>query len=181
MVLAAGEGRRMGGMKMLVPFHGRPLLQWTVELVQRLPLDHRVIVLGAASRQVRSRISLAGWRLAVNRGWREGIASSLRVAEATAPLGGLLVFLGDMPRVPEEACLAVISQACDVPVAPSYKGQRGFPVYLPPSLRPELSGLRGDEGARSLLAECRFIPQEDPGVSSDVDRVEDLACEAWKG
>jgi hypothetical protein len=49
-----------------------------------------------------------------------------------------------------------------------------FPVFLPPSLRPKLLGLRGDVGARDLLSECVLVPWEEPGVILDLDRPEDL-------
>ncbi len=170
----------MGRPKLLLPFRGRPLLEWTVGLVERLPVDHRVIVLGAEAREVQSAMALTGWRVAVNSRWPEGMASSLQAGEAAAPPGGLLILLGDMPCVPEEACLAIISQAGDVPMAPSYSDLRGFPVYLPPALRPRLHELRGDCGARSLLGECRSLPQGDPGVMWDVDKAGDLACDALR-
>lgn len=86
----------------------------------------------------------------------------------------MLVFLGDMPWVSEEAARAVLARAGDRPVAPMYGGRRGFPVYLPPSLRPQLRALSGDHGARDLLRECDLIPWPDDGVIRDVDRAEDL-------
>ncbi len=180
-VLAAGGGRRMGRPKLLIPYRGQPLLKWTVELVQCLPVSHRLLVLGPKTPEVKERIRLPGWQVEVNRGWEEGMASSLRLAEASAGPGGLLVFLGDMPHVPKKACLEVLSQAGDTPVAPACNGVRGFPVYLPPSFRPKLRLLRGDRGARGLLSECRLLQQDNPGVLWDVDEMKDLACGPLKG
>jgi len=186
-VLAAGAGQRMGRPKLLLPVAGRPLLSWVVDLVERLPLDERVIVLGAEataiqgalfpprpeplpSREVRAR---ASWQVIVNEAWQEGMGSSLRRA-AEAVEGGMLVFLGDMPWVPEQAAREVLARAGEHPVAPAHEGQRGFPVYLPPSLRPGVLRLSGDRGARDLLANCELIPWDDPGVVRDVDGMEDL-------
>ena len=88
----------------------------------------------------------------------------------------MLVFLGDMPLVPRGAALAVLSRAGEGPLAPVYRGRRGFPVYLPPGLRPQLLGLRGDIGARELLrAGCELIPVDDPGVIYDIDTQADLS------
>ncbi|MBC7170274.1 nucleotidyltransferase family protein [Candidatus Bipolaricaulota bacterium] len=182
-VLAAGAGRRMGRPKLLLSVGGRPLLAWVVDLVERLPLDERVIVLGAEAPAIRVALfpslpsggegGRAGWQVIVNEAWQEGMGSSLRRA-AEVVEGGMLVFLGDMPWVPELAAREVLARAGDHPVAPSYGGQRGFPVYLPPSLRPELLRLSGDRGARDLLAGCEVIPWSDPGVIRDVDGMEHL-------
>lgn len=182
MVLAAGAGRRMGEPKLLLPFRGKPLLEWTLELVESLPVTRRLIVLGAQAEEILcellnpSRIMRHGhtWEVLINDRWEEGMGSSLRLA-AQHVEGGMLLFLGDMPEVPEEAARAVLEEAGARPVAPSYRGRRGFPVYLPPSLRPRLLGLSGDIGARELIREgCRLIPVDHPGVVFDVDVQEDL-------
>lgn len=181
-VLAAGAGTRMGQPKLLLPVDGRPLVLWVVDLVNRLPLDRRVIVLGAQAEAVRSALFPAdgahpggrfGWTVLVNEGWREGMGSSLRCAAEEVD-GGMLVFLGDMPWVPEEAARAVLARAGGRPAASAYRGVRGFPVYLPPSLRPEVRALAGDRGARDLLQDCDLIAWPDDRVIRDVDRVEDL-------
>lgn len=175
-ILAAGGGKRMGRPKLLLPLGGRPLLGWAVELVARLPLAERLIVLGFEAEALERAVPLEGWRILINPCWEQGLASSLRCA-AQATTQGMLLFLGDMPWVPEEGARAVLARAGERPVALAYRGQRGFPVYLPPGLRPEILALSGDVGARSLLGECELIPWDDPGVIRDVDVPEDLCLE----
>jgi len=192
-VLAAGPGRRMGlsTPKLLLPVQGRPMLAGVLDLVESLPLSERVLVVGAYAQEILRALFSAEffgdeetvlvrngkpWRVLYNAGWPEGMGSSLRLA-AKAVGGGMLVFLGDMPYVSEAAARAVLAQAGELPVAPSYQGQRGFPVFLPPSLRPKLLGLRGDVGARDFLSECVLIPWEEPGVILDLDRPADLEVE----
>ncbi|MGQ9700289.1 MAG: nucleotidyltransferase family protein [Candidatus Bipolaricaulaceae bacterium] len=186
-VLAAGAGKRMGLSfpKLLLPVQGKPMLAWVLDLVEKLPLAERVIVVGAYPKEILSALfsvpeeGLRGakiWRVLYNPHWSEGIGSSLRCA-AEAISTGMLVFLGDMPFVPEQAALAVLAQAGERALAPSFHGQRGFPVYLPPSLRSALLDLKGDVGARYLLGDCELIPWDDPGVVWDVDWPEDLGGE----
>jgi len=192
-VLAAGPGRRMGFStpKLLLPVQGRPMLAGVLDLVEGLPLSERVLVVGAYAQEILRALFSAEffgdeetvlmrngkpWRVLYNAGWPEGMGSSLRLA-AKAVGGGMLIFLGDMPYVSEAAARAVLAQAGELPVAPSYQGQRGFPVFLPPSLRPKLLGLRGDVGARDFLSECVLIPWEEPGVILDLDRPADLEVE----
>jgi len=192
-VLAAGPGRRMGlsTPKPLLPVQGKPMLAWVLDLVEGLPLSERVLVVGAYAQEILRALFSAEffgdeetvlmrngkpWRVLYNAGWPEGMGSSLRLA-AKVVGGGMLVFLGDMPYVSEAAARAVLAQAGELPVAPSFRGQRGFPVFLPPSLRPKLLGLRGDVGARDFLSECVLIPWEEPGVILDLDRPADLEVE----
>ena len=189
----------MGAPKLLLPFRGKPLLEWTLELVESLPMGCRLIVLGAHAEEIlrglfRCPSSLIRdpslithhpfratrhgllWEVLINDRWEEGMGSSLRLA-ARHVEGGILVFLGDMPEVPLGAARAVLSLAGDRAVAPSFRGRRGFPVYLPPGLLPRLRGLSGDVGARELIrGNCELIPWPEPGVVLDVDREEDLAC-----
>jgi len=198
-VLAAGAGRRMGQPKLLLPVNGRPMLAWVMDLVGKLPLADRVIVLGAEAEAICAalsslRLTVHGsqvrdlglsadwepadrkpplWRIIINENWPEGMGSSLRQA-AEAVAGGLLVFLGDMPWVPEEGARAVLTRAGARAVALAHRGKRGFPVYLPPSLRSRLLTLRGDVGARELLHDCELIPWDDPGVVQDVDVASDV-------
>lgn len=187
-VLAAGPGKRMGlsFSKLLLPVHGKPMLAWVLDLVERLPLAERAIVVGAHAQEVLSALfsapekGLRGakvWRVLYNPHWPEGMGSSLRCA-AEAVSTGMLVFLGDMPFIPEQAALAVLARAGERALAPSFHVRRGFPVYLPPSLRPALLELKGDVGARDLLGDCELIPWDDPGVVIDVDGPEDLGGEA---
>lgn len=189
-VLAAGPGRRMGlpTPKLLLPIQGKPMLAGVLDVVERLPLSERVLVVGAYVQEILRVLFSAEffgeaeavlmrngkpWRVLYNAGWPEGMGSSLRLA-AQALRGGILVFLGDMPYVSEAAAQAVLAQAGELPVAPSYQGQRGFPVFLPPSLRSSLLKLRGDVGARDFLSDCVLIPWDEPGVILDLDRPEDL-------
>ena len=193
-VLAAGSGTRFGGQKLLFPYRGEPLLSWSLRVVEPLPLAGRLIVLGADSQAILEQVfkSSAGealqtrgelklthngkeWLALYNPDWPVGMGTSLRRAAQVAS-GGLLVFLGDMPWVPVAAAQAVLTRAGARPIAPSYQGQRGFPVYLPPTLRPRLLSLAGDRGAREILAgDCDLIPWADPGVVFDVDEDADLA------
>lgn len=197
-VLAAGAGRRMGKPKLLLPFRGKPLLAWTLDLVAGLPVEWRLVVLGAQAPEILGALfdptsithhsSLIThralsvtrhgtlWEVLINERWPEGMGSSLALA-AQHVQGGMLVFLGDMPGVPREAALAVLAHAGDRPVAPGYRGRRGFPVYLPPHLMPRLRALSGDVGARHLIREdCLTLPVPHPGVIEDIDREEDLTC-----
>ncbi len=94
------------------------------------------------------------------------------------------VALGDMPYV-TPATLKLLAKSAShnsivIPVVNTGEGQEkwGHPVIFGQSYYPELQGLSGDQGARSLLKKhhCAVIrvPVADEGVLIDIDTPEDL-------
>jgi molybdenum cofactor cytidylyltransferase len=90
---------------------------------------------------------------------------------------GWLVLPGDMPLVRPGTILAVAGALEQHPVVyAQYRGRRGHPVGFAAELYSELIMLRGDDGARRILARYPSHGQEvdDPGVLLDVDTASDL-------
>ncbi|HVL37716.1 MAG TPA: NTP transferase domain-containing protein, partial [Burkholderiales bacterium] len=89
------------------------------------------------------------------------------------------VALADMPFVRPSTIAAVREAlAAGAPLAaPYFRSRRGHPVGIAGGFHRELVALRGDEGARRLLAahRVRKIPVGDPGVLRDIDTPADLA------
>lgn len=99
---------------------------------------------------------------------------------ATANADGWVVALADMPWVRPatiDAVAAALAAGADI-VAPRYAGQRGHPVGFSRRHGIALAALRGDEGARAVVARhaatVQSIAIDDPGVLRDVDRAADL-------
>ena len=87
-----------------------------------------------------------------------------------------------MPFVRRSSIAAVRDAlAAGAPLAaPYFRARRGHPVGLSAAFYEELIALRGDEGAKKLLAararELVKIPVGDPGVIRDIDTPGDLAA-----
>jgi molybdenum cofactor cytidylyltransferase len=181
-VLAAGEGRRFGGVKQLAELDGRPLLEHAVEAMLAVPTIERVVVvLGAAAGDVRSRVELGEAETVTCEGWAEGISASLRrgVAEL-ADAEAIAIALGDQPLVTPQVIAAVCDHldAREPAARATYDGRPGHPVLIKRELYGELAELRGDAGARDLLAaagvrgiECGHLCRPD-----DVDTRDDLSA-----
>ena len=179
-VLAAGEGRRFGGVKLAAELDGTPVLDHAVAALLAVPAIERiVVVLGADAEVVSSRADLGAVEAVTCDGWREGIAASLRAGfEALAAAEAIVVTLGDQPLITPQAIAAIVDQADarEPAVRATYEGRPGHPVLIKRALFAAVGTLRGDAGARDLLAtsgvgelECGHLCRPD-----DIDRPEDL-------
>ena len=123
-----------------------------------------MVVVGARSFQ-----SQTGW------GMGDSIAAGVsQHASAT----GWLVLPADMPLVRPGSLRAVADALDQQPIAfAQHRGRRGHPVGFAAELFSELVMLKGDEGARRLLARypTAAVELDDPGVLFDIDTVDDLA------
>lgn len=96
---------------------------------------------------------------------------------ARGDAGGWLVLPGDMPLVRPATMLAVSAALAEHPVAyAQYQGRKGHPVGFSAELYSELVGLRGDDGAKRVVARypAHGVPVDDAGVLFDVDTEDDL-------
>jgi molybdenum cofactor cytidylyltransferase len=185
LVLAAGAGSRFGGGKLLARWRGRPMIEAALAAAYAAPSVGVTLVTGADPMVEQTARAFAGMRpLAVVRaeGWSQGLSASIKTGVASLPEGctGVLVFLGDMPRIPH-AVLPPLAEALagGAPAAvPVFGGQMGHPAALSAGLFSEVLKLEGDRGARRLLERLGSslvrIAAPDDGVLFDVDSQSDL-------
>jgi CTP:molybdopterin cytidylyltransferase MocA len=144
------------------------------------PLDRVAVVLGARADEIVAAVPLHGAEPVVCDGWAEGIGASLRAGvDALAGCEAIVVALGDQPRLsPEAVARLVAARGGGAPaLRASYGGVPGHPVLVEASLFDRLRAVRGDEGARAVLAEVevRDVPCDGLGSPRDVDTPEQLA------
>ena len=157
-VLAAGSGSRFGAPKQLAELDGIPLLEHALRAVEAVPaIERLVVVLGAHAEEIRARVELGRAEPVACAGWAEGQAASLRCGiEAVAGADAAVVTLGDMPRITPQ----VIARFADIAAQHGatararavYDGVPGHPVVLGSAYFAAVAELRGDVGARDLLA-----------------------------
>ena len=182
LVLAAGEGRRFGGPKQLAPFRGEPLLSHALASMRSAgtgSLAPLVLVLGARAEEILAGVDAGGFGVVVAEDWAEGQAASLRAGvAAVGDADSVLVCLGDQPLITPAVIAATLEhddEEVDA-VRATYEGVPGHPVLLKRAVLDRVAELRGDTGARDLLAGFRVRTWEaghlcDP---TDVDTPEAL-------
>jgi CTP:molybdopterin cytidylyltransferase MocA len=157
-VLAAGEGRRMGGPKALLPIGGETFLARACRLLARPGIVSVVAVLGAEAERVMREAGIpAGVSVAVNRGWREGMLTSIWRGLDEAEKSGadaILLHPVDNPFVEPatiDAVLDSLAGGSQITV-PSHAGRRGHPAGFARSAWPDLRSAPLEGGARTVLA-----------------------------
>jgi nicotine blue oxidoreductase len=189
-VLAAGAGTRLGlGPKALLPYRGRPLVEFVAGNLLDGGCREVVVVLGAGAPHVAATAELDRYRVAVNPDWRTGMGSSFLLADQTAdPADHLLIALVDQPGVTRVTVGRLLAshkpgritaaayrrrEASDGGQPPGREagqqtGQqhrllRGHPLLIDASLREAVSAtVTGDAGARGFL-------QAHPDLVDEVD------------
>jgi molybdenum cofactor cytidylyltransferase len=180
-LLAAGASRRLGTAKQLVCFRGEPLVRHAVAAASTREIAACAVVLGANADLVAAALELTTVQLD-NPSWREGIASSIRIAVAWAEEGranALVLLLADQPLVDAAHVTQLLAtwRAGAIAAATAYEGVVGVPAAFDARLFSELRRLRGDRGAAAILerhAGVVAVPRREALV--DVDTPADLAA-----
>lgn len=181
LLLAAGSASRFGSDKLrhALP-HGVPIAVQAARIF-KLELSRVVAVVKPESAELVDALKEEGCEVVVCENAAEGMGASLAcAARAAGEADGYLVALGDMPFLRRTSIAAVRDALVNgAPlVAPYFRTRRGHPVGIGKRFYEDLLSLRGDDGARKLLAanagQLVKIPIGDPGVIRDIDTPQDL-------
>jgi nicotine blue oxidoreductase len=178
-LLAAGEGSRLGRPKALVEIGGQRLADRGVALLLAGGADPVVVVTGAAP------VEPAGALVVHNPGWRTGMGSSLAAGlrfPAVAASTAAVIALADQPLVGPEAVRRLIAAheaGAGIAIA-SYGGRPRNPVLIAREHWDEVvATAAGDAGARPFLRAhpelVTLVECGDTGRPDDIDTPEDLA------
>jgi molybdenum cofactor cytidylyltransferase len=185
-VLAGGASTRMGRPKQLLPFAGGTVLSTVVSRLLDSPVDRVVVVLGHDADTLRQSAGLGTdprVAVVVNADWAEGMASSLRCGiAACADAEAAIVALGDQPGIDRPLVARLVDAfRAGAPLAVPVQGEeRGHPVLFARALFSELLAVRGDLGAREVVARHWAAAAKVPGKHlADIDTPSDYeACVA---
>jgi molybdenum cofactor cytidylyltransferase len=185
-LLAAGEGRRMGGVvKPLIRLQGVPLISRHLVALSGAGVDEVVVVTGHARHAVEDAVRSFVVTLAHNDAHADGQQGSVRVglAALSGPFDAVIVVPADQPLIGASDLTELIGAFKKRPaghvVVPVVNGQRGNPIVLDPEALAQILASDANLGCRNLVerqpelvhahetANMRFI--------TDLDTVEDVA------
>ena len=177
-ILAAGTSSRLGRAKQLLQLDGQSLIRRAARTVLGAQIERVLVVVNSSHvAAMQDELRDLPVEIVVNCDWREGMASSVRLAvAAVGEADALLLTPCDLPLLSVEHLRALIekyqSQNALI-VASRYNETLGAPLVIARELWPELLEMRGDVGARRVIMrhEASFV--EWPDGAFDVDTRQD--------
>jgi molybdenum cofactor cytidylyltransferase len=167
-ILAAGESRRMGFPKALLPYRETTFLGHLVSVLES-QVDPLIVVSGAVELSANARVVR-------NENWRDGQLSSLQCGLRALPasVDGAMVALVDHPcidRLLVARLIALFDAHRPEVLIPTYNERRGHPMIFNRALFGELMDAPLNQGARSVVRRhsVLHVPVENEGILHDLD------------
>ena len=182
-ILAAGESRRFGESKLRATLHGRPLVQHAIDAADASSCADVILVVGHRADELLDAARPGRARIVPNPEYAAGQSTSLRAGiRAAGDADAVVVLLADQPGVTAALIDALVERqrtSGAAAVICAHEGRRSPPTLLHRSLWPALESLKGDVGAREILAGREDVAvlevTPDLGRLEDIDEREDLA------
>ncbi len=187
LILAAGQSRRMGAAnKLLAEIDGKAMLARVVEAVQASQISQILGVTGHEAEKVAAALSAYSVGTVHNPNYADGLSTSLQagVAALADDVDGVMVLLGDMPRIAPSHINRLIAAFNPVEgraiCVPTYQGKRGNPVLFASRFFAEMATVGGDSGAKHLIGQHEDdlveVAMDDDAIFLDVDTPDALTA-----
>ncbi len=180
-ILAAGSSTRLGQAKQLLPYQGKTLLRYIVDIAVASKIDDIYAVTGYQQDQITQTLKDAQVSFIHNSEFNSGIASSIRsaVRELQEDYDGLLFITCDQLYLTSEILNELIAQYQSNPLhitCCQYEVGYGIPACFDKQYFEELLLLEGDVGAKKIIDThmqgVQFVSF--PLGHIDIDRISDL-------
>lgn len=177
-VLAAGESRRMGTHKVLLPFGEKTVIAHIVDELLASTVDGTWVVVGYQGNRVAEELSGRSVSLVTNPNYEAGMLSSVRCGLRALPreCEAVLVVLSDQPAIMRELINDMVRAFGSTDrgiLIPVHHGKRGHPLLFSFRYRDEILSRYDDVGLCGLL---RAHPDDvvelnvaSPSILSDMD------------
>ena len=187
-LLAAGESRRMGRPKQLLPIRDRTAIEMAIENLLTSPVSEVIVVLGYRANEIAERISYLPVKIVINTDYTKGMSFSVKAGlRAVSDMAeGVLFALGDQPFVTSmviDKLVSAFSQGTFI-VLPVYQGRSGHPVILDIKYRQDILEMDETLGLRQVIrkysGDIQRIEVDSPAVLMDMDQMEEYSRQLEK-
>ena len=185
-IAAAGQSRRMGSPKQLLPWGDTTVIATVVQNLSAASALPVICVVGHRQAEMRAALRFTQAEIVFNPDYAHAeMLSSYQAGIrqlANRLCAGALIALGDQPHIPVSIIRQVVEQAQKTPdklVIPSCNMRRGHPFYVPRRLWSALLALGEEETLRTLLIryanEIGYVNVDNDVILRDMDTQDDYA------
>lgn len=155
-LLAAGESRRMGKLKQVLPLGDKTLVEHCVDNLLASKVNKVIVVTGHRESEVRGAIGNRPVKIVHNADYERGMASSIKrgMKEISDRAGACIISLVDQPRIDHATIDCLVDtyiRESSLIVIPTYGGKSGHPILLDLALRDEVLGMDLEGGLRQVV------------------------------
>jgi molybdenum cofactor cytidylyltransferase len=180
-LLAAGQSRRMGAFKPLLPFGDKTVIESCLDYLEQGGVQTIVVVLGHRADEVREKLKGRSVIFALNSDPESEMGASIAAGVKALPEAceATLIALVDHPAVPPAVVSTLIEnwQPGSRLIVPTWNARGGHPVLVDLSFKPELLNLDATGGLRKLFdvhqTAVARVPVASPYIARDMDTWDD--------
>jgi len=180
-LLAAGQSRRMGAFKPLLPFGNKTVIECCIDYLQRGGVETIVVVLGHRANEVREALRNLPVIFATNPDPTSEMGASIAagVRELPSSAQAALIALSDHPAVPANVVSTLLQTWENGArlVIPTWQNRGGHPVLVDLTFKQELLHLSSTGGLKALFEahseEVKRVPVDSPFIARDMDTWDD--------
>jgi len=181
-LLAAGESKRMGRAKLLLPFDGSTVLVRTIANLLSSKVDEVIVVLGARAQEIKKVLAGLPAKVVFNPDYHQGMSTSLiaGLKQVNSKAQRIIVALADQPLIDKKIYNRLIEEslACDKGIiVPVYQAKIGNPIIFSKKYKTELLGLKGDVGGREIVKQhpddILEVAVDSGSINMDIDNMDE--------
>ena len=177
-ILAAGDSKRMGQPKMLLPWGKSTVLQTVISTFQAAGIQDILVVTGGAHNQVDALVGQSV-QIVFNENYARGeMLSSIQMGltEIKSESQAVLIALGDQPQVQVISIQKILQEykQTNAPlIVPSYQMRRGHPWLVTRKLWDEILNIPVGETSRDFLnrhaRDIHYVQLDTRTILQDLD------------
>ncbi len=181
-LLAAGQSKRMGQPKQLMPFGKSTIFGQTVDNLLGSTVNEIIVVLGYRAQEMSKILATRPVKIALNPDYKQGMSTSvvagLKLVNSQAQV--VLLALADQPLIDTQTINKLIEEyrKNDMGIiVPTYQGRRGHPIIFSIKYKDKLMNLKGDVGGKQIVEEhpqdVLEVPVDSEAIIIDINTLSD--------
>ena len=177
-VLAAGQSRRMGAFKPLLPFGNKTVIESCIDYLHEGGIENIIVVLGHRANEIREKLKNVTIAINPDPDYEMGDSIAVGIHALAETTKAVVIAPADHPAVPASIVSTLVAEWQNGAriVIPTWNDRGGHPLLIDLGFKNHLANL-GRGGLRELLkkhqSHVKRLPVDSPFVARDMDTWDD--------